>query len=76
LDDGRSDAKTVTLAVIAKCSWKRELAIAELMKVPSDPDAKKGAADGVRSAELANVISTVLEIRTNRREGRRNSWIR
>lgn len=63
LDDGRSDPKTVALAVATACAWKRELAIAKITKATDDPDGIQGAADGVRRAEMGIIVGMVFEIR-------------
>ncbi len=63
LDDGRSDPKTVALAIAAKCAWKRELAIAEMTEGSYDLGANQGAAEGVRGAEMGTIIGMVFELR-------------
>jgi hypothetical protein len=63
LDDGKTDPKTVAVGVAIQCAWKRELAIAEMMKGSDDPDAKQGAAEAVRGAETEIIVGMVLELR-------------
>ncbi len=63
LDDGKADPKTVAVGVAVQCAWKRELAIAEMMKGSDDPDAKQGAAEAVRGAETGIIVGMVLELR-------------
>ena len=73
LDDGGSDPKTIALAVVPQCTLKRELMIADFMEVTDDPDARQGAAEGVRSAEIGIIIGMVLELRKVGARARRPS---
>ena len=61
LDDGRSDAQTIAMAVASDCALKREQVSEGL--TPGD-------AEFVRSSELGVIISLVLESR-KRRSGRK-----
>jgi hypothetical protein len=73
LDDSEADPKTVAAGVAVQCAWKRELAIAEMMKGSDDPDAKQGAAEAVRGAETGIIVGMVLELRKVATRARRPS---